>query len=93
MKRSQYNVGEFLCGIPDSEECAKYNPQGQRVFIHNGYINGDGYGMLVGWHDGKIVKSTGWKNFCWGGLVRRATQEEIEEFMKALMKQNTITNY
>lgn len=49
--------------------------------------------MLVGWHDGKIVKSTGWKNFCWGGLVRRATQEEIEEFMKALMEQNTITNY
>lgn len=93
MKRSEFEIGEFLYGIPDSEECAKYNPENQRVFIHNGYINGDGYGMLLGWHDGKIVKSTGWRNFCWGAFVRKATEEEIESFMKALMQQEIIKYY
>lgn len=31
MKRSEYKIGEFLYGIPDSEESAKYNPESQRV--------------------------------------------------------------
>lgn len=93
MKRSEYKVGEFLYGIPHSEECAKYNPEDQRVFIHNGYVNDDGYGILIGWHDGKIVKSNGWRNFCWGASVRKATESEIEQFMVALMRQETIENY
>lgn len=93
MKRSEYKVGEFLYGIPSCEESAKYNPENQRVFIHNGYINGDGYGILIGWHDGKIKKSTGWKNFCWGGEARKATEEEIEQFMMKLMNQDCIKEY
>lgn len=93
MKRSEYKVGEFLYGIPSSKECEKYNPEDQRVFIHNGYKNGDGYGMLIGWHDGKIVKSTGWANYCWGASVRKATEEEIEHFMNKLMNQENIKNY
>lgn len=93
MKRSEYKIGEFLYGIPDSEESAKYNPESQRVFIHNGYKNGDGYGILIGWHDGEIKKSTGWKNFCWGASVRKATEEEIEQFMKAVMNQDVIKEY
>lgn len=92
IRRSEYKVGEFLYTIP-SIDVEEVPPITQRVFIHNGYINGDGYGMLLGWHEGQIVKSTGWRNFCWGGLVRRASQEEIEEFMKALMAQNVIKNY
>lgn len=71
MRRSEYKIGEFLYGIPDSEESAKYHPENQRVFIHNGYKNGDGYGKLIGWNDGKIKKSTGWGNLCWGGNVRK----------------------
>lgn len=43
MKRSEYKIGEFLYGIPSDEESAKYHPENQRVFIHTGYINGDGY--------------------------------------------------
>ena len=93
MQRSEYRIGEFLYGIPDSEESEKYHPEGQRVFIHNGYINGDGYGKLIGWNDGKIKKSTGWSNWCWGGLVRKATTEEIEQFMVQLMNQDTIKYY
>lgn len=92
IRKSEYNIGEFLYGIPD-KETEKYNPEGQRVFIHNGYVNADGYGILIGWNDGVIKKSTGWKNFCWGGKVRKATDEEREQFMRALMLQDTIKNY
>lgn len=93
MVRSKYKVGEFLYGIPGSDESAIYHPEGQRVFIHDGYICGDGYGKLVGWNDGKIKKSTGHGNFCWGGDVRKASDEEIKEFMSALMSQETVKNY
>ena len=93
MIRSEYRVGEFLYGIPDNEESAIYHPEGQRVFIHDGYICGDGYGKLVGWNDGKIKKSTGHGNFCWGGEARKASEEEIKEFMSALMSQETVKNY
>lgn len=93
MKRSEYKIGEFLYGITDSEESAKYHPENQRVFIHNGYKNGDGYGKLIGWNDGEIKKSTGWGNFCWGGDVRKATDKEKEDFIRALMSQEIIKNY
>lgn len=93
MKRSEYKIGEFLYGIPDSEESAKYHPECQRVFIHNGYVDGDGYGKLIGWNDGKIKKSTGWGNWCWGGSVRKATDKEIEQFMQSLMNQDAIKYY
>lgn len=93
MKRSEYKIGEFLYGIPSDEESAKYHPENQRVFIHTGYINGDGYGKLIGWNDGKIKKSTGWNNWCWGDSVRKATDEEIEQFMKQLMNQDFIKYY
>lgn len=93
MRRSEFEIGEFLYGIPSDEESAKYHPENQRVFIHNGYVNADGYGILIGWHDGVIKKSTGWRNFYWGADVRKATNEEKEEFMRALMVQETIENY
>lgn len=93
MEKSEYKIGEFLYGISDSEESAKYHPENQRVFIHNGYKNGDGYGKLIGWNDGVIKKSTGWRNWCWGGTVRKATEEEIEQFMRALMSQDVIKEY
>lgn len=93
MKRSEFEIGEFLYGIPSSEESAKYNPEDQRVFIHNGYVSGDGYGKLIGWNDGVIKKSTGCGNFCWGGNVRKATDEEKEQFMRALMNQDIIKYY
>ena len=93
MKRSEYNIGEYLYGIPNSEESAKYHPEDQRVFIHDGYINGDGYGIVIGWHDGEIRKSTGYGNFCWGAEVRKATEEEIESFIKSIHNTEKIKPY
>lgn len=93
MKRSDYPKGSFLYAIPSNEEVAKYNPEGERVFIHTGYVTGDGYGILIGWHGHKLCHSTEHGNFQWGGDVRPATEEEIDEFMTKLMHQETIGPY
>lgn len=88
-----FKIGDFCYKIPDSEEVAKYNPEGERVFIFNGVITGDGYGMLLGWHGGQIRKSTGFRNFMWGGDARLATDEEIDEFMHKCNNQEKIYPY
>lgn len=82
--KSTYKAGTFLYGIPTSEESAKYNPEGQRVFIHDGYVTADGYGKAIGYEDGVLKRSTGYGNFQWGGDVRLATEEEIKEFFSKL---------
>lgn len=89
----QFKQGDFLYGIPSSEESAKYHPEGERVFIFTGHITGDGYGILIGWHDHKICKSFGWKNFMWGGDARKATDEEVEDFIRKVMYSEPIKNY
>ena len=88
MRKSEFKAGDFLYGIPSSPESAKYHPEDERVFIHTGYETGDGYGILLGFHDHKIKRSSGHGNFQWGGDVRHATEEEIEKFMKSLICQN-----
>lgn len=93
MKKSEYQVGEFLYGIPSSMECASYNPKDKRVFIHDGTVTPDGYGILVGWNDGVLKKSTGYGNFCWGDSVRKATPEEIVQFIRQLHQQDVIRFY
>lgn len=90
--KSKYRVGEFLYGIPSSEESAKYNPEDERVFIHDGRVDGDGYGKLIGFEDGKLVHSTGYGNFCWGGDVRLATESEINQFISKIHNNDKI-NY
>lgn len=87
MIKSEFKAGDFLYGIPSSPESAKYHPEDERVFIHTGYVDGDGYGILLGWNEHKIKRSSGHWNFQWGGDVRYATEEEIEKFMKSLMYQ------
>lgn len=89
----EFHIGDFLYGIPSNEVSAKYNPEGERVFIYNGVINGDGYGMLLGWNDGKIKKSTGLRNFMWGGKARLATDDEIREFMIKFSEQEKLYYY
>ena len=93
MVEDNYKKGDFLYGIPSSEESAIYNPEGERVFIYTGYKNGDGYGKLLGFHNHKICKSTGWRNFMWGGEVRKATEEEINDFIMKVFNSENIKNY
>jgi len=83
-------AGAFLYGIPHNEEAAKYHPENQRVFIYDGHTTADGYGKLIGWEDGKLKHSTGIGNWCWGGDVRLATKEEIDQFMREIYTWNGI---
>lgn len=89
----EFKQGDFLYGIPSSSESEKYNPEDERVFIYNGYKNGDGYGKLIGFHHHKICKSLGWRNFMWGGDVRKATPDEVTTFMNKIFNSEPIKNY
>lgn len=88
-RKSRFKKGDFLYGIPSSKASEKYNLEGERVFIHSGYESADGYWILIGFHEHKIKRSSGHGNFQWGGDVRYATDEEIEEFMNKLMWQKS----
>lgn len=95
IQRSEFDIGDFLVGIPSEEakEYYKNTPIEEMVFIHNGYVNGDGYGILLGCEDGKVRKSTGFANFMWGGSARLATDDEKEKFMFKVMCQDIIRDY
>lgn len=89
----EFKQGDFLYGIPSSKESEKYHPENERVFIYSGHKNGDGYGKLIGFHDHKICKSSGWNNFMWGGDVRKATPDEVKAFMVKVFHSEPIKNY
>lgn len=86
MKTSEFKPGTFLYKLGNAPD-AHYNNEGERVFIHSGFITGDGYTQLLGFVDGKLYKSTGYDNWCYGGDVRLATPAEIFAF------ENAIHNY
>ena len=82
MVRSEYNIGEFLV---DSDG---------EVFIHNGYKNADGYGCLIGIYEGKVLSSTGFRNWCKSiDELRVATDAEKESFMLKVKYTENIRNY
>ena len=93
MQQNDFKAGDFLYGIPSSKESEKYNPVNERVFIYSGHKNGDGYGKVIGFHEHKICKSSGWNNYMWGGDVRKATPEEIKDFITKVFNSQTIQNY
>lgn len=74
-----YKPGFFLYELDNLYE----RKDSHRVFIYTGQCNADGYGILFGWgSDGKLMKSTWYGNFQYGGDVRLATQEEVEAFIQ-----------
>lgn len=74
-----YKAGDFLYKLGDKGICN----DNQRVFIHTGQYNADGYGVLFGFDsDGEMLKSTGYGNYQYGNNVRLATDEEIKKFIK-----------
>lgn len=82
MKKSEYKAGTFLV---DNTGC---------VFIHNGYVNGDGYGVLIGETcSGFVVRSNDFGNFCKYPIRGEATAQEINDFMYKIMNAYTIDIY
>lgn len=82
MRLSEYEAGTILV-----DSCGK-------VFIHDGYINADGYGVIIGEvSDGIIQKSNGIGNFMMWPIKGVATKEQISEFFDKVRKTQKIINY
>ena len=65
-----------------------------RVFIHDGFVNADGYGVIIGEDsDGMIQKSSGIGNWMKEGCCRKATSQEVSEFFAKVRKTQKIINY
>ena len=65
-----------------------------KVFIHDGFVNADGYGVIIGEDsDGIIRKSNGIGNFMMGSIKGVATKEQISEFFAKVRKTHEIINY
>ncbi len=82
MRLSEYKAGTILIDM-----CGK-------VFIHDGFINADGYGVIIGEDsDGMIQKSNGVGNWMKEGFCREATSQEVCEFFAKVRKTQKIINY
>ena len=65
-----------------------------KVFIHDGFVNADGYGVIIGEDsDGMIQKSSGIGNWMKEGCCRKATSQEVSEFFAKIRKAQEIINY
>ena len=70
-----------------------------KVFIHDWYINADGYVVIIGEEsDGIIRKSNGIGNLMKGDWIkgdccRKATSQEVSEFFAKIRKTQEIINY
>ena len=65
-----------------------------KVFIHDGFINADGYGVIIGEDsDGIIQKSNRIGNWKKEGCYREATSQEVIEFFAKILKAQKIINY
>lgn len=65
-----------------------------KVFIHDGFVNADGYGVIIGEDsDGMIQKSNGIGNWMKEGFCREANSQEIIDFFAKVRKTKKIINY
>ena len=82
MRLSEFKAGAILVDDVD------------KVFIHDGFANADGYGVIIGEDsDGIIQKSNGIGNFMNEGYCREATPQEVMEFFAKVRKTKKIVNY
>lgn len=79
MKQSEYNAGTYLYKLGKKGNLSA----NKKVFIHDGILSGDGYGVVLGFtSDNELCTSSGYGNYCYGNDVRLATGAEIEEFIR-----------
>lgn len=82
MRLSEYKAGTILV---DGDG---------KVFIHDGFINADGYGVIIGEDsDGMIQKSNCIGNWMKCHIKGIATKEQISEFFTKVRKTQKIINY
>ena len=71
MKRSEYEIGQYLF-------------DGKHAFIHDGYVNADGYGVIIGYYEHELRKNSGYGNWQKTGNIRPATEKEISNLLRIL---------
>jgi hypothetical protein len=83
MKQSEYSAGTILVSKRGN------------VFITDGTVNGDGYGVLIGeeGHTGNILSSTGFGNWCKWPIQGPASEEQIQQFIAKIHNTETIKKY
>ena len=82
MRLSEYKAGTILAD------------GNGKVFIHDGFVNADGYGVIIGEDsDGMIQKSNGIGNWMKEWFCREATSQEIIDFFAKVRKTQKIINY
>ena len=65
-----------------------------KVFIHDGFVNADGYGVIIGEDsNGVIQKSNGIGSWMKCHIKGVATKEHISEFFAKVRKTKKIINY
>ena len=65
-----------------------------KVFIHDGFVNADGYGVIIGEDsNGVIQKSNGIGSLMKCHIKGVATKEQISEFFAKVRKTKKIINY
>lgn len=65
-----------------------------KVFIHDGFVNADGYGVIIGEDsNGVIQKSNGIGHWMKCNIKGVATKEQISEFFAKVRKTQKIINY
>lgn len=82
MRLSEYKAGAILV---DGDS---------KVFIHDGFVNADGYGVIIGEDsDGMIQKSNGIGSWIKCHIKGVATKEQISGFFAKVRKTQKIINY
>ena len=82
MRLSEYKAGAILVDCDG------------KVFIHDGFVNADGYGVVIGENsDGIIQKSNCIGNWMKEGCYREATSQEVRKFFDKVRKTQKIINY
>ena len=72
MKRSKYEIGQYLF-------------DGHHAFIHDGYVDADGYGVVIGYYKNELRKNSGYGNWQKTGNIRPATEIEIKNLLRDIM--------
>ena len=65
-----------------------------KVFIHDGYMNADGYGVIIGEESAGINRRSNANGYrMMGSNIGVATKEQISEFFAKFRKTQKIINY
>ena len=59
----------------------KYLFDSKHAFIHGGYVNADGYGVVIGYYEHEIRKNSDYGNWQKTGNIRPATEKEISNLL------------